>query len=105
MTELWIAVIVGSIAVYSWKLLGFALPAKIAKNKEVVTLSGKLTVALLAALTAVQAVVSGQQLVLDSRIPALAVAAILYWKKVPFVAAVAAAALVAALLRQLLGWA
>ncbi|MEN9752655.1 MAG: hypothetical protein RL670_346 [Actinomycetota bacterium] len=105
MTELWIAVIVGSIAVYSWKLLGFALPAKIAKDKEVVTLAGKLTVALLAALTAVQAVVSGQQLVLDSRIPALAVAALLYWKKVPFVVAVAVAALVAAVLRQLLGWA
>ena len=105
MTEIWIAVIVGSIAVYSWKFLGFALPAKVAKNKEVVILAGKLTVALLAALTAVQAVVSGQALVLDSRIPALGVAALLYWRKAPFLVAVAVAAAVAAGLRFFLGWA
>ena len=104
MVEFWIAIIVGSLAVYSWKLLGFALPAKVAKNKEVVVFAGKLTVALLAALTAVQAVVSGHDLVLDSRIPALGVAAILYWRKAPFLVAVAVAALVAALLRHFLGW-
>ena len=105
MTEIWLAVLIGSLAVYSWKLLGFALPAKVAKNKEVVILAGKLTVALLAALTAVQAVVSGQDLVLDSRIPALGVAAVLYWRKAPFLVAVAVAAAVAAGLRYFLGWA
>jgi hypothetical protein len=105
MDSYWIAVIAGSLAVYSWKLIGYALPKRIANNKEVVVFASKLTVALLAALTAVETVTSGQQLVLDSRIPAVAVAAFLYWKKAPFILAVSAAALIAALLRHFLGWA
>ena len=104
MPNFWLAVLIGSIAVYSWKILGYALPARVAKNKEVILFASKLTVALLAALTAVQAVVSGQHIVLDSRIPALGVAALLYWRKVPFIVAVASAAAVAALLRYFLGW-
>lgn len=104
MDSYWIAIIVGSIAVYSWKMLGFALPKRIAENKEVVVFAGKLTVALLAALTAVQTFASGQSLVLDSRLAAVAVAALLYWRKAPFIVAVAVAALVAAALRFFLGW-
>ena len=104
MDNYWIAIIVGSIAVYSWKILGFALPKRIAENKEVVVFAGKLTVALLAALTAVQTFASGQNLVLDSRLAAVAVAALLYWRKAPFILAVGVAALVAAALRFFLGW-
>ena len=105
MDSFWTTIIVGSIAVYSWKILGFALPKRIADNKEVVVFAGKLTVALLAALTAVQTFANGQSLVLDSRLAALAVAALLYWRKAPFIVAVGVAALVAALLRHFLGWA
>ncbi len=105
MDNFWIAIIIGSIAVYSWKIIGFALPKRFAEKEEVVAFAGKLTVALLAALTAVQTFAVGQSLVLDSRLPALAVAALLYWRKAPFIFAVAAAALVAALLRNVLGWA
>lgn len=104
MDNIWIAVIVGSLAVYSWKILGFALPKRIAEKKEVVTFAGKLTVALLAALTAVQTFASGQELTLDSRLAGVGIAAVLYLLKAPFVVAVAAAALVAALLRHFLGW-
>lgn len=105
MDSYWIAVIVGSLAVYFWKILGYSLPKRFAENKEVVVFASKLTIALLAALTAVQTFTSGQSLVLDSRIAAVGVAALLYWRKAPFIVAVAAAALVAALLRSLLGWA
>lgn len=105
MDSYWIAVIVGSIAVYSWKILGFSLPKRMAEKEQVVVFAGKLTIALLAALTAVQTFTSGQALVLDSRLAAVAVAAILYWRKAPFIVAVALAALVAAMLRFLLGWA
>jgi branched-subunit amino acid transport protein len=105
MDNFWFAIIIGSIAVYSWKILGFALPKRFAEKEEVVVFAGKLTVALLAALTAVQTFAVGQSLVLDSRLPALAVAALLYWRKAPFIVAVAVAALVAALLRNVLGWA
>jgi len=104
MPSYWIAVVVGSIAVYSWKLLGYVLPKRVANNREVVTFAGKLTVALLAALTAVQTFVAGHALVVDSRLAALAVAAVLYWRKVPFIGAVAIAAAVAALARHFLGW-
>lgn len=104
MDSFWITIIVGSIAVYSWKIIGFALPKRIAENKEVVIFASKLTVALLAALTAVQTFAIGQQLVLDSRVPALAIAGLLYWRKAPFIVAVGIAALVAALLRNFLGW-
>lgn len=100
----WIAIIVGSLAVYSWKIIGFALPKRIAENKEVVVFASKLTVALLAALTAVQTFALGQSLTLDSRLAAVAVAAFMYWRKAPFIVAVGVAALVAALLRNFLGW-
>ena len=104
MDNYWYAVVIGSLAVYFWKILGYALPKKFAENKEVVVFASKLTIALLAALTAVQTFASGQQLVLDSRVAGVAVAAILYWLKAPFIVSVCAAALVAALLRGLLGW-
>jgi branched-subunit amino acid transport protein AzlD len=104
MDNYWIAVIVGSLAVYFWKILGYALPKKFAENQVVVVFASKLTIALLAALTAVQTFASGQSLQLDSRIVGVVVAAFLYWRKAPFIVAVCAAALVAALLRNLLGW-
>lgn len=104
MDNYWIAVIVGSLAVYFWKILGYALPKKFAQNKEVVVFASKLTIALLAALTAVQTLAAGQSLQLDSRLAGVLVAAFLYWRKAPFIVAVCAAALVAALLRNLLGW-
>ena len=104
MDSYWFAVIAGSLAVYFWKILGYSLPKKFAENKEVVIFAGKLTVALLAALTAVQTFASGQTLTFDSRVAGVAVAAILYWRKAPFIVSVCAAALVAALLRGLLGW-
>ncbi|MFM7030354.1 MAG: AzlD domain-containing protein [Micrococcales bacterium] len=105
MPDFWLAILVGSGAVYSWKILGYVLPKRVANNREVVVFAGKLTIALLAALTAVETFVSGQAIVIDSRLAALAVAALLYWRKAPFIVAVAVAAAVAALLRHVLGWA
>ena len=61
--------------------------------------------ALLAALIAVQTLGAGQALVVDTRVPALAVAGLLYWLRVPFLVVVIAAAVVAALLRLWTGMA
>jgi hypothetical protein len=58
-----------------------------------------LTVALLAALITVQTVGAGQAITLDARVPALLVAAGLFALRVPFIVVVAAAAVVAALIR------
>ena len=63
-----------------------------------------LTVALLAALVAVQTFGAGQAIVVDARLPAVIAAAGLLLLRAPFLVVVAGAALVAALLR-LWGWA
>jgi branched-subunit amino acid transport protein len=56
---------------------------------------------LLAALIVVQTLGDGHRLVIDARLPALAVAAVLVWRRAPFLVAVLAAAGTAALLRAL----
>jgi branched-subunit amino acid transport protein len=58
-------------------------------------------VPLLAALILVQTLGAGQRLTLDARVPALAVAAVLVWRRAPFLVVVLAAAATAALLRAL----
>jgi branched-subunit amino acid transport protein len=60
-----------------------------------------LAVPLLAALIVVQTVGDGEHLVLDARLPALAVAAVCVWRRAPFLVTVIAAAAVAAGLRAL----
>jgi len=56
-------------------------------------------VPLLAALILVQTVGEGHRLVLDARLPALGIAAVLVWRRAPFLVVVIAAAATAALLR------
>ena len=56
-------------------------------------------VPLLAALILVQTLDGGHRLVADARLPALAVAALLVWRRAPFLVVVLAAAATAALLR------
>lgn len=58
-------------------------------------------VPLLAALIATQTFGQGHRLVVDARVPALAVAGLLVWRRVPFLVVVLAAAGTAALLRAL----
>lgn len=99
MDTYWVIVIVGSVAVYSWKILGFLIPSRFTSNQRVADFAGALTVALLAALFAVQAFSAGQVLQLDARLAAVVVAGILYWRRLPFIAVVAIAAAVAAGLR------
>ena len=58
-----------------------------------------IAVPLLAALIVVQTLSAGDRVVLDARVPALAVAALLVWRRAPFIVTVLAAAAVAAALR------
>lgn len=62
---------------------------------------GLLAVPLLAALVVVQTVADGNELVLDARLPALAVAAVAVWRGAPFLVVVLLAAVTAAGLRAL----
>ena len=58
-------------------------------------------VPLLAALILVQTLGDGHRLAIDARAPALVVAAVLVWRRAPFLIVVLAAAATAALLRAL----
>jgi len=57
-------------------------------------------VPLVAALVAVQTLDGGGKLVIDARVPAMAVAAVLVWRRAPFPLILLAAAATAALLRM-----
>ena len=101
---LWTALLVASIVCVAWKALGYLVPPQVLEAPRPARIADLLTVALLAALVAVQTLGAGQAIVVDARIPAVLVAAGLLALRAPFLVVVAAAALVAALLR-LWGWA
>jgi branched-subunit amino acid transport protein len=104
MPEMWVTILVAAAAVYSWKLIGFLIPSHFSKNVRVAKFAATLTIALLAALTAVQTFTAGKELVIDSRLLAVGVAALMFAKKLPFIVVVATAAAVAAGARYFLGW-
>lgn len=101
---LWTAVLVASLICVAWKTLGYLVPPRVLDAPRPARIADLLTVALLAALVAVQTLGAGQAIVVDGRIPAVLAAAGLLALRAPFLVVVAAAALVAALLR-LWGWA
>ena len=95
-----LTVVLASLAVYSWKLLGYLVPSKYISPKLRV-LSDRITITLLAALVGIQGFAVGSELQLDARVPALVVAAALLALRVPYIVVVAVAAVVAAGLRYL----
>lgn len=101
---LWSAIIIASAACLAWKAFGYSVPTSVLEAPRPARIADLLTVALLAALVAVQAFGDGQSVVVDARIPAVLVAAGLLWLRQSFLVVVFAAALTAAILR-LLGWA
>jgi len=88
---------------YAWKLVGYFVPAKFLEDPRTSRVAGTMTIGLLASLTVVNAVVSGQALAADARLGALAAAAIALVLRAPFLVVVIAGAGTAALLR-ILGW-
>ena len=94
-----IAILLASAAVYSWKFFGYLVPEQFLEKPMVSRVAALLTVALLSALMATQALTNGSEIQLDARVPSLLVAAVLLRFKAPFLVVVLAAAGVAALLR------
>ena len=97
--EIWIAVIVASLAVYSWKILGSMLPERVLNHPKISRLATFLTVALMAGLVGVQGFVDNRDIVMDARLPALLLAVVLAILRLPFIVIVLAAAATAAALR------
>ena len=96
---LWNTVLLAAIIVLALKLVGYLVPQSLIEKPTPARISNLLTVALLAALIAVQTFATGNTLSIDARAPALLVAAGLFALRVPFVLVILAAALTAALIR------
>ncbi|MGN6501689.1 MAG: AzlD domain-containing protein [Pseudolysinimonas sp.] len=101
--SVWSIILLASLIVLVLKLLGYLVPPSFMERPAPSRIANLLTVALLSALVVTQTLERDHQLVLDARLPAIGVAAVLLALRAPFVVVVISAALVAAVLR-LLGW-
>ena len=95
----WLAILAASAVVFALKLAGHLVPTHWLADPRVARTAALVTVALLAALVAVQTLTDGYHVVLDARVPALAVAAVALALRAPFIVVVVAAAATAAALR------
>lgn len=96
---LWGWVLISCAVAFLTKLVGYLVPAKILKNKRITRIAGTMTIGLLASLTVLNAVATGTQLTLDSRVGALVAAAIALLLRAPFLVVVIVGAAAAGLLR------
>lgn len=101
--NVWTIILLASLIVLLLKLAGYLVPPSFMERPTPSRVATLLTVALLAALVVTQTLERDHQLVVDARLPAVGVAAVLLALRAPFIVVVLSAALVAAGLR-LLGW-
>lgn len=97
--RLWFWVLLSAAAAYAIKLSGYLLPRKLLDRPVIIRLATGLTVGLLASLTILNTVGSGQRIVLDSRLLALGAAAIALRLKAPYLVVVLVGAIAAGLVR------
>jgi len=97
----WATLLALAAGTYALKALGPLVLGDREPSPRTARLLALLAVPLLAALIVVQTVGDGERLVLDARVPALAVAGVCVWRGAPFLVTVVAAAVVAAALRAL----
>lgn len=99
----WVAIVGAGIAMWLVKSVGHRVPERALEHPRLVRIAALVTVSLLLSLAAVQTFAIGQSLQFDARVPALAVAGVLLWRRAPFIVVVVVAAGTAAGLRAL-GW-
>jgi hypothetical protein len=102
-TALWATVVAGSLGCYLLKLAGLSVPAAWVEQPWVARIVDFVPAALLAALVAVQAVASGNDLVLDGRLVGLAVAALALALRAPFIVVLVLAGAAGALVHVVAG--
>jgi hypothetical protein len=101
--NVWTVILLASLIILVLKLVGYLVPPSFMERPTPSRVATLLTVALLSALVVTQTLERDHQIVVDARLPALGVAAVLLALRAPFIVVVISAALVAAGLR-LLGW-
>jgi branched-subunit amino acid transport protein len=100
---LWVVVLAAGLGCYLLKLAGLSVPAAWVQRPWVTRVAEFVPAALLAALVAVQAVTSGNRLVLDGRLVGLAVAAVALALRAPFIVVLVLAGIAGALVHVLAG--
>lgn len=99
----WTIILLASVIVLALKAVGYLVPPRLVEKPTPARVSSLLTIALLAALTAVETLASGTHIQLDARVPAVIVAGGLFALRVPFILVIIAAAVTAALIRLVTG--
>jgi branched-subunit amino acid transport protein len=100
---LWALVLAGGVGCYLLKLAGLSVPAAWVQRPWVARVAEFVPAALLAALVAVQAVTSGNRLMVDGRLVGLAVAAVALALRAPFIVVLVLAGIAGALVHVLAG--
>ena len=95
----WTAVLLLCGAAYALKLVGAVAASRVEDGAAAGGRLDVLVVPVIAGLIAVQVLGDGRDVVIDARLPALLVAAVLIWRKAPLLLVVVAAGATAALLR------
>ena len=95
----WAAVLALGVVSFGLKALGPVMIGRRQIHPRVTEALDLLPIPMLAAIVIVGTVASGHQLQLDARVPGVGVAAFLVWRRAPFLAVIAAAALTTALVR------
>jgi len=105
MDTIWGFVLAGSLVVLALKLAGYLIPQHLVEGPALSRVAGLVTVALLASLVVSQTIGGEGGVMLDARVPAAAAAGVMLWLRTPFIVVILGAAVIAALLRFLLGMA
>ena len=97
----WLWILLASATALAIKVLGYSVPARWLQNPTIVQMTSGMTVALLAALVAMNTFAAGTQWIIDARLGALVVAAVALWLRLPFLWVVVLGGACAAALRAL----
>ena len=95
----WLWIVLASLVAFGIKWLGYMVPARWLHQPRIARTAGAITIALLAALVAMNAFAAGQHLALDARLAALMAAALGLALRLPFLAVVVLGAVAAAAVR------
>ena len=95
----WTGILVLAAAAYAFKAIGPLVIGRRTLAPELTQVLELVAVPVLAGLILVQTLDGGGRLVIDARVPARCVAALLVWRRAPFLVVVFSAAATAALLR------
>jgi hypothetical protein len=99
----WLAVILGTLGCFAFKLAGASVPESVLDRPHVSAIADALPIALLSALVVVQTFAVGMTLQIDARAAGVAAAVVALLLRAPFIVVVVVAAAVAAGVRAL-GW-